>query len=117
MSELKPARAGGENEQLTTISAFAKKDGRTVMVCETPAAELVLLIEKTAGENDWQLVLGPYSWADITRHADAAVVGDSKALTDPNGLRVTAMALVALIGKADQDKAAALAAAQKEAAG
>jgi hypothetical protein len=117
-AELKPTRAGGEGEPVTTLAAFAKSDGRTVMVCETGRAELVLLVERTAGQNDWHMALGPFGWGDIAAHADAVVVGDSKALTDPAGHRVVAMALVALIGKADMAQREALsAAAQSEPAG
>lgn len=83
-----------------TIAAYSKRDGRTVMLAEVEGppgkAELVILVEATAGKLDWQVAHGPFMLADIERHAEACVVGDAKAMTDPAGHRSLAMAVVAL---------------------
>lgn len=81
------------------IAAFSKRDGRTVMLAQVDGAatnELVILAEANAGKLDWKVAHGPFILADLERHAEACIVGDGKAMTDPAGHRALAMAVVAL---------------------
>lgn len=82
-----------------TIATFSKRDGRAVMLAQADGAaanELVILAEATAGKLDWKVAHGPFALADLERHAEACIVGDGKAMTDPAGHRALAMAVVAL---------------------
>lgn len=98
-----------------TLAAFARPDGRRVMVAEEilagaaaapaggeapPEPRLVLMVEATAGAEDWQAALGPFAPSDLMRHAEAAVAGQKAALTEPQGHRAMAMLAVALMGAA-----------------
>jgi hypothetical protein len=110
---LAPTPAAGAAE-VVTRAAYQKKDGRTVMLGEMAAGELVLLAERTPGATDWQLAHGPFALPDLVAHADACLVGDQKALTDPVGHRALAMAVVHLMTIFNTAQAAAAAPAQGE---